>query len=51
MILHTATRRYTITPRRLTPGYEHRLDGRGMVAVYAALAAGSALGALALRTK
>lgn len=42
---------YTITPKRLTPGYEHRLDGRAMFAVYAALAAGFALGALALRTK
>jgi hypothetical protein len=40
---------YTITPRRLTPGYEHRLDGRGMFAVYAALAAGFALGAVALQ--
>jgi len=39
---------YTITPRRFTPGYEHRLDGRGMLAVYAALAAGFALGAIAL---
>jgi hypothetical protein len=39
---------YTITPKRLTPGYEHRLDGMGMLAVYAALAAGFALGAVAL---
>jgi len=39
---------YTITPKRFTPGYEHRLDGRGMLAVYAALAAGFALGAMAL---
>jgi hypothetical protein len=38
---------YTITPKRLTPGYEHRLDGKGMFAVYAALAAGLAIGALA----
>ena len=42
---------YTITPKRLTPGYEHRLDGRGMFAVYAALALGFAAGALALRTR
>jgi hypothetical protein len=42
---------YTITPRRLTPGYEHRLDGKGMLAVYAALAAGFALGTLALRRR
>lgn len=39
---------YTITPRRLTPGYEHRLDGQGMLAVYAALALGFAAGAVAL---
>lgn len=39
---------YTVTPKRLTPGYEHRLDGEGMFAVYAALALGFALGALAL---
>lgn len=42
---------YTITPKRLTPGYEHRLDGKGMLAVYAALAAGFALGAIALNTR
>jgi hypothetical protein len=40
---------YTITPQRLTPGYEHRLDGKGMLAVYAALALGFAAGAMALR--
>lgn len=40
---------YTITPKRLTPGYEHRLDGAGMLAVYAALAAGFTAGALLLR--
>jgi len=40
---------YTVTPKRLTPGYEHRLDGRGMFAVYAALALGFALGAAALK--
>ena len=39
---------YTVTPRRLTPGYEHRLDGQGMLAVYAALALGFAVGAVAL---
>jgi hypothetical protein len=42
---------YSITPRRLTPGYEHRLDGKGMFTVYAALAAGFALGAIALRRR
>ena len=40
---------YTITPKRLTPGYEHRLDGKGMLGVYAALALGFAAGAMALR--
>jgi hypothetical protein len=40
---------YTVTPKRFTPGYEHRLDGKGMLAVYGALAVGFALGALALR--
>lgn len=40
---------YTVTPKRLTPGYEHRLDGTGMLAVYAALALGFAAGAVALR--
>lgn len=39
---------YTVTPKRLTPGYEHRLDGQGMLAVYAALALGFALGAVAM---
>jgi hypothetical protein len=40
---------YTITPKRLTPGYEHRLDGTGMLGVYVALAIGFTAGALALR--
>lgn len=40
---------YTVTPQRLTPGYEHRLDDKGMFAVYAALALGLALGAVAMR--
>jgi hypothetical protein len=40
---------YTITPKRFTPGYEHRLDGMGMLAVYAALAAGFTAGAMLLR--
>jgi hypothetical protein len=39
---------YTVTPQRLTPGYERRLDGKGMFAVYAALALGFALGAVVL---
>lgn len=36
---------YTVTPRRFTPGYEYRLDGKEMLAVYAALALGLAAGA------
>jgi hypothetical protein len=42
---------YKVVPKRLTPGYEHVLDGKGMLAVYAALAAGLALGAMALRER
>jgi len=37
---------YQLTPKRLTPGFEHRLSTGAMVAVYAALATGFALGAL-----
>lgn len=40
---------YTVTPRRLTPGYELRLRPTGMLAVYAALAVGFSAGALLLR--
>lgn len=36
---------YAMVPRRLTPGYEHRLGRGGMLATYGALAAGFALGA------
>ena len=39
---------YTITPKRFTPGYEHRLDGKGLLLAYGALAAGFALGAMLL---
>ena len=42
---------YTITPKRFTPGYEERLDAKGMLAVYGVLALGFTLGALALRGK
>lgn len=37
---------YTITPRRMTPGFEHRLPRPAMFAVYAALALGMALPAM-----
>jgi hypothetical protein len=40
---------YVVVPKRLTPGYEHRLSTGAMVAVYSALAAGFALGAVAMR--
>ena len=36
---------YTLVPKRLTPGYEHRLSTGAMVATFGALAAGFALGA------
>jgi hypothetical protein len=40
---------YQLIPKRLTPGYEHRVSTGAMVAIYAALAAGFALGAVALQ--
>jgi hypothetical protein len=43
-----AVSHYKVVPRRLTPGYEHRLDGSGMLAVYATLALGFALGAMSM---
>jgi hypothetical protein len=39
---------YTITPKRFTPGYELRLSKSSLAAVYAAFAAGLALGSLLL---
>ena len=42
---------YTLMPRRLTPGFEHRLSTPAMVGVFAALAGGIALGALLLRDR
>ena len=39
---------YQLVPKRLTPGYEHRISKGAMVATYGALAAGFALGALLL---
>lgn len=35
---------YTVTPRRLTPGFEHHLSTRSMVVVYATFGVGLALG-------
>lgn len=40
---------YRMTPQRLTPGFEHRLSTRSMVAVYACFAVGLALGSMAVR--
>lgn len=42
---------YTLVPKRLTPGYEHRVDGKSMLAIYGALAAGFALGAVLLQER
>lgn len=42
---------YTLVPRRLTPGFEHRLSKGAMVGVFAAIAGGVALGALLLRER
>jgi ribosomal protein S17E len=39
---------YYMVPKRLTPGYEHRISTGAMAATYGALAAGFALGALLL---
>jgi hypothetical protein len=40
---------YQLVPKRLTPGFEHRVSTGALVATYGALAAGFALGALLLR--
>jgi len=42
---------YQLTPKRLTPGFEHRLSTGAMVAVYGALSAGFALGAVLLQLR
>ncbi len=42
---------YNAVPKRLTPGYEHRLSNGAMLATYGALAAGFALGAVLLRER
>jgi hypothetical protein len=39
---------YHVVPKRLTPGYEHRISPGALLATYGALAAGLALGALLL---
>jgi hypothetical protein len=35
---------YHVVPKRLTPGFEDRLSGRSLLLIYAALAAGLAIG-------
>jgi hypothetical protein len=40
-----------MTPERLTPGYEHRLSGKAMAAVYVCFAVGLAAGAIAAGPK
>jgi hypothetical protein len=42
---------YTLVPKRLTPGFEHRLSTGAMVGVFAAIAGGVALGALLMRER
>lgn len=42
---------YTLVPKRLTPGFEHRLSTGSMVGVFAAIAGGIALGALLLHDR
>ena len=42
---------YTVTPKRFTPGWEFVLSTRAMAAVYAAMAAGLAAGALGARRR
>lgn len=41
---------FQMTPRRLTPGFEHRLPRTALAATYAAFAMGLALGCLAIRS-
>jgi hypothetical protein len=40
---------FRMTPRRLTPGFEHRISLRSMATVYACFALGLAAGSLAMR--
>jgi hypothetical protein len=42
---------YTLVPKRLTPGFEHRLSKGSMVGVFAAIAAGIAVGTLLLHER
>ncbi len=40
---------YKVVPKRLTPGFEHRLSTDALVGIYALMAVGLAAGALAMR--
>jgi hypothetical protein len=40
---------YTLVPKRFTPGFENRLSTGSMVAVFAAIAGGIAIGSLLIR--
>lgn len=42
---------YTLVPKRLSPGFENRISTGAMVAVFAAIAAGIALGSVLLRDR
>jgi len=42
---------YRLTPKRLTPGFEHRLDRKEMAAVYGVFAAGLLLGTLLMKRR
>lgn len=42
---------YTLVPRRLRPGFEHRLSTGSMIGVFAAIAGGIAIGSLMLRDR
>jgi hypothetical protein len=42
---------YTLVPKRFTPGFENRLSAPSMVAVFAAIAGGIAIGSLLLRER
>jgi drug/metabolite transporter (DMT)-like permease len=42
---------YTLVPKRLTPGFEHRLSRGSMAGVFAAIAGGIALGTLLVRSR
>lgn len=42
---------YTLVPKRFTPGFENRLSTGSMVAVFAAIAGGIALGSLLVRER